>query len=70
MIVGRFEDNYHDVTSIIALRPGGPRHHTAAAPSSISLRVIHAFGVTEEVKAAYVVTVVFYDNYKNIIRIK
>jgi len=45
--------------SLYVLRPDGPRHHIAAAPSAISLCSIHAYGVTALVKAAYVVTGIF-----------
>ena len=31
---------------VFALRPGGPRHRNAAMPVAISLRSIHAFGMT------------------------
>ena len=44
----------------LALRPRGPRHPNAATPSAISLRSIHAFGVTALVKAANAVTFLWY----------
>ena len=46
----------------LALRPRGPRHPNAATPSAISLRSIHAFGVTALVKAANAVTGILKEN--------
>jgi hypothetical protein len=41
----------------------GRHHRNAAAPVAISLRSIHAFGVTATAKAAYAVTGIFFYSY-------
>jgi hypothetical protein len=52
----------HPLLVIAGLSSGrtGRHHRNATAPVAISLRSIHAFGVTATAKAAYAVTGMFF----------